>query len=119
MSESTPRRTATATPFFPMIARDISIKPGCAIPQAFVCACREGKPLCARSNPPGAACVAAPADQTAPSLRGLHGLLPRIAALVRLAHLAGAIAGRNRLSLGLKRHAVTQQRPTARRTVLA
>src|SRR5713226_4830191 len=50
----------------------------------------------------------------------LHGLrLPRTAALVRLAHLAGAIAGRHRLRLGLKRHAVTQQRTTARRAVLA
>jgi len=45
--------------------------------------------------------------------------LPRTAALIRLAHLAGAIAGRNRLRLGLKRHAVTQQRTTARRAVLA
>jgi hypothetical protein len=32
---------------------------------------------------------------------------------------AGAISGRNRLQLGLKRHAVTQQRTTVRRALLA
>src|SRR5882724_3048412 len=41
------------------------------------------------------------------------------AVLVRLAHLAGAIAGRHRLRLGLKRHAVTPQRTTARWAVFA
>jgi hypothetical protein len=51
MSESTPRRTATATLFVPMMARAMSITSGGAIPQACVCACVKASRCAPRAIP--------------------------------------------------------------------